>query len=139
MMNSFICAVTEARRFKLAFSSAKSSGAWQTDKLLNPDIGPESDPEPRTVLPVAVLHIVAVTAADNPKRVCNKTITTESLVECVRVWVRACEIAGASSGARLRSMNSGKLHIVKQENTLVLLLYKIKAQAIVLRIVLVKY
>lgn len=46
MMNSFICAVTEARRFKLASSSSKSSGAWKTDKLLNPDIGPESDPEP---------------------------------------------------------------------------------------------
>lgn len=46
MMNSFMCAVTEARRFKLAFCSAKSSGACQIDKLLNPDIGPESDPEP---------------------------------------------------------------------------------------------
>lgn len=42
---SFICAVTEACRFKLTLSSAKSSGACETDKLLNADLGPESDPE----------------------------------------------------------------------------------------------
>lgn len=51
---------------------------------------------------------------------------------CVRagVYVRACvrENAGASSGARLRSTESGKLHIVIQEATLVILLYKIKAR-----------
>lgn len=57
---------------------------------------------------------------------------------CVRACVHvgavcACvsENAGASSGARLRSTNFGKLHIVRQEATLVKLLYKIKARVTV--------
>lgn len=100
------------------------------------------------ILPVAVLlHIVAVTAADNPKRVCNKTITrvTGGMCACVHarmqecVRARTCENAGASSGARLQSMNSGKLHIVRQEDILVMVLYKIKAHTIVFRIRILKY
>lgn len=114
---SFICAVMTRVasnghfHVREAAMLGKLRGCWilMLERIQSPNLGDQQRPA-ETISPVAVLlHIVAVTAADNPKARLQQddhnTVTGGMCArarECVRVRVRTCLCARARACERMR-------------------------------------